>query len=388
MALIWLGSGWGFSVWAQESPPADGKWQTRLIQPEPLPPDQADGASQSAANEKPFNKKSEPQPDEVGVNVSTRDRARRHTDTDKLESVFKSRRFQLNWKAFFNPVWAVSVSGEEEQWRLQGEDGTQYISINFQKIIPKLHYQGEDVSAEAGAVGLGVQKNEALYTQVDTEKKTSFLYPYGKARIILGRFFLEGVTWGEMDIQTLDFWSYTPVAFQTVKGGGGFLFTPDQSLRADVAKVDRVYPGDFPLKRTDTSLEYRMEKPLGDWGQGWWSLFSTDYVVQSYSEAARDNKIFSVFNVFTFNTGGFTHFVDYKLSWVNTVTVYQRGAWVHSLVETYLEEPDIHQDAGYAVFTRLGETGFYITLNARAIDSLKVKAFEDRQYGLKLSYNY
>jgi len=118
----------------------------------------------------------------------------------------------------------------------------------------------------------------------------------------------------------------------------------------------------------------------------WWTGLAVGYNSSRYTESTRDDVQTFVTNHFKFQLWGLTHFVDHTLTQVQTVIVYRREAEVHGIKEEYVPYPDVQQEFVYSAFAPLAETGLFLTFSFKTEDSLKAKAFRDRQALLKISF--
>ncbi len=198
--------------------------------------------------------------------------------------------------------------------------------------------------------------------------------------------FIKLSMWQESDVYAFDNYQYTLYLYQTALLGGGYKLTPNQVIQLNGSVIERIYPSQYSMQKNELQVSYQWKKPLKFSDTIQWREMSLRHTQTRYSDVSVNKSIFA--NSFKFLLFGLTHFVDYKLLYTDSITLYKEGLYQYSLVEVDEKTDDIRQIFTYSGFTRIGESTFFLSWKYNLDDSIVENSVLDHLVQLKLVYAF
>ena len=315
------------------------------------------------------------------IQVKSREVQRLHSDSDTIGSqvYLNSADLQLN-ETFGN--WFIEGTQTQESYLMRHPDGTEYVNLDIQKSQPKVKYKAENLTLSASVVIYQPSNNPKLYEEFEAGKKDQLNLHAVSGAYQLGAFGLEAATWQETEVFGLNWHFFTTFVYQTDQVGLSWESTTDQKLTVKQAQINRVWPADYDLNKSQTLVSYKFQAP-SLFGASW---NGSELKGQRTTLLGQDQDEYSLRNDLHFEIFGAKHFLAHSLTFVNTITTYKEGDYQYSLIEEYQSQSDIVQTIDYTAFTAIKESGFFVSWGYQIKDSLQEQTLLDQQIQLALSY--
>ncbi|MDH5561505.1 MAG: hypothetical protein OEY59_11705, partial [Deltaproteobacteria bacterium] len=276
--------------------------------------------------------------------------------------------------------------GHTERYRLSHPDDTNYIDQSFRRIKPKLTYKSKDLILKLGLTDTEITETPAMYQKTAEDDRLQFITPelYGKYQ--LDPVFIELVDWQESDVQVFNGFRYANFLYHNTQVAIGYESLENHSLKLSYSQINRNYPASYKAKKNAKTLHYALETGLGLTESFLWKSFSAEFS-QTDILGILISKL-SLKNDFTFEIMGLKHFLKHALDFTDGMTTYIEGDYRYSLIEVDEKKPDLLQLIELSGFSRIMDSGFFLSWKYRVEDSLTQDSKLDQLYQLKLVYAF